>query len=544
MKILLINPLFPNSLWSFSGLSDLVGSSIGQPPLGLATVAALTPEGHEITIIDENVEPIDFEAEADLVALGPFNVQFGRAKEIASRFRSRGIPVAVGGPFVSLDPEAAEGHFDHTLTGEAERIWPRFVNELDAGHADAMYVQQGNIDITESPVPRLDLLKLDSYLAIYLQASRGCPFTCEFCDIIITDGRIPRLKPVSQVMEEIEAVYKIRGRGGHIGFSDANFIGNPKYAEELLIAMGAWNRERGYPLKFGAEMTLNVADKPRLLELFREANFMCIFIGIESPRTSSLMETKKVQNTRGDILEKIHLIQAHNIAVDAGMIVGFDSDDSAIFQEQFDFLQKSGIALTTCGVLTALKGTPLYTRLEHAGRLRDDNFQDTLGHGSADLNFEPELMTGEDLLAGYNWLIRSLYSYDNYSARLLDGVKHFSGQTPPGQKGLRAFDLKGLKILVRAIRHYLFRAGPKGRRFFLGTLWKAARRGNLLNSLVPTLTYLVMHKHFFAFVNEIHGDAESVPVNPPEFGPILQKTAPPPKFVQIPSQGELLDVVS
>ena len=143
MKILLINPQFPNSLWSFSGLSDLVGSSIGQPPLGLATVAALTPAGHEITIIDENVEPIDFEAAADLVALGPFNVQFARAKEIAGRFRARGIPVAVGGPFVSLDPEAAEGHFDHTLTGEAEHIWPRFVNDLNAGQADEIYVQQG-----------------------------------------------------------------------------------------------------------------------------------------------------------------------------------------------------------------------------------------------------------------------------------------------------------------------------------------------------------------------------------------------------------------
>jgi radical SAM superfamily enzyme YgiQ (UPF0313 family) len=547
MKILLINPLFPNSLWSFSGLSDLAGSSIGQPPLGLVTVAALTPPGHELQVIDENIEPVDFEAEVDLVALGPFNVQFARAKEIAERFRARGIPVAVGGPYVSLDPEAAEDHFDHTLSGEAEFIWPKFVNDLEAGQAEQRYVQEGNIDITASPVPRLDLLRLDSYLAVYLQASRGCPFTCEFCDIIITDGRVPRLKPVSQVMAEIESVYKLRGHGGHIGFSDANFIGSPKYAEELLTAMADWNRERGYPLKFGAEMTLNVADKPKLLELFQAANFLCIFIGIESPRTASLLETKKAQNARGDILEKIHRIQAYNIAVDAGMIVGFDSDDSAIFQEQFDFLQKSGISLTTCGVLTALKGTPLYTRLKNEGRLRDDSFVDTLGHGAADLNFEPHLMSREDLLAGYNWLIRSLYSYDNYAERLLEGTKHFSKQLPPGQRGLRAFDAKGFKILARAIPYYLFRAGSSGRRFFLGTLWKAVRRGDLLNTIVPLLTYLVMHKHFFAFVNEVHGGLEAVPVDPPEFGPVPERAVPPPEFVQIAAQGAgeggLVDVV-
>jgi radical SAM superfamily enzyme YgiQ (UPF0313 family) len=515
LRILLINPRFPDSLWSLTGISDIVGAGIGQTPLGLITVAALTPPGHELRLVDENVRPIDFAERVDLVAIGAMNVQFGRAAEIARRFRERGVRTAIGGPYVSLVPERAVGLFDHRLVGEAEYIWPRFISDLEAGQPVEAYVQEANVPVTDSPVPRFDLLSPDRYLDFFIQTSRGCPFACEFCDIIITDGRVPRVKPVAQVMAEIEAVHKIGGRS--IAFSDANFIGNPRYAKGLLIEMAAWNKARGFPIRFGCELTLNVAEKPDLLRLLREANFESIFIGIESPRATSLMETRKVQNVRGEMIERIRTIQRHNIIVIAGMIVGFDSDDTAIFEEQLDFLHEAGIPFTTAGVLTALERTPLHKRLGEEGRLLDWEYENMLGHGAADLNFEPMRMTKEELLEGYNWLARSLYSYKNYSRRLVEAVRHFQRTTTPGQAG-SDFNWRTIRILARTAHYYLLRGGREARRFFLSTMREAARSGLPAHKLVPLIAYLVAHKHFHAYVRAHHGDPESAPERSPFHG--------------------------
>lgn len=515
MKVLLVNPRFPDSLWSFTEIADLVGSRMGQAPLGLLTVAALTPPEHEVSLVDENVQPIDFDADVDLVAITAFNVQFARAVEIGERFRARGRRIAIGGPYVSLVPERAEGLFDHMFVGEAEYIWPRFFRDLAEGAPKAVYTQEKNVAITDSPIPRFDLIRPEQYLDVFIQTSRGCPFACEFCDIIITDGRVPRVKPVAQVMAEIEAVY---ARGARtIAFSDANFIGNPRYAKELLVAMAAWNKERGYPMRFGAEMTLNVAEKPDLLQLLREANFESIFIGIESPRTSSLLETRKVQNARGEMIARIRTIQSHNLIIIAGMIVGFDSDDTAIFEEQFDFLMEAGIPFTTAGVLTALERTPLHKRLQSEGRLLDWDYTKMLGHGSADLNFEPLRMTKEELLRGYNWLARSLYSYANYSARLVEAVKHYRPSTIPGQVG-KSFEMRTLKILARTVWYYVARAGSAGRRFFFSTLWNAAKGGLPAHKLITLAAYVVVHKHFHAYTKTHHGDPETVPLRSPFVG--------------------------
>lgn len=510
-----------------TGVSDLVGTGIGQTPLGLITVAALTPPGHEIHLVDENVEPIDFAAPADLVAIGAMNVQFGRAAEIARRFHDRGILTAIGGPYVSLVPDRAVGLFDHRLVGEAEYIWPRFIRDLESGAAPEAYVQETNVPVTDSPVPRFDLLHPSRYLDFFIQTSRGCPFACEFCDIIITDGRVPRVKPVAQVMAEIEAVRRIGGRS--IAFSDANFIGNPRYAKELLIEMAAWNKARSFPIRFGAEMTLNVAEKPELLRLLREANFESIFIGIESPRATSLVETRKVQNVRGEMIDRIRAIQRHNLIIIAGMIVGFDSDDTAIFEEQLDFLREAGIPFTTAGVLTALERTPLHARLNREGRLLEWDYENMLGHGAADLNFEPMRMTKEELLAGYNWLARSLYSYKNYSARLVEALRQFQGSTLRGQSG-KDFNLRTIRILARTLHYYMLKGGSTARRFFLSTIRNAARDGLPPHKLLALITYLIAHKHFHAYVRSHHGDPESVQERSPFHG-VAPK--PPRTFVTV-----------
>ena len=321
-------------------------------------------------------------------------------RELAAEFRRRGKRVVVGGPYPTLCPERfADGSFDVVFDGEVEVTWPQFCRDLLAGSPRPLYKQVGNVDMRLSPLPRFDLLPMGDYLYNFVQTTRGCPFQCEFCDIIITDGRVPRTKPVEQVVNEIKTIAALGGK--YVSFSDANFIGNMKYAEQLCEALAEFGREHGYPLTFSAEMTITVAERPQLLEKLRAANFTSIFVGIESPRVDSLVETKKRQNVHRPLIESLRRIQSHNLMVVAGMIVGFDHDDVHIFQEQFDFLQEAGIPFTTCGVLTALEKTPLHARLAKEGRLVPFDRARTLGHGAADLNFVPKRMTMDELRDGY-----------------------------------------------------------------------------------------------------------------------------------------------
>src|SRR5688572_1964362 len=236
MKILFVNPRFPKSLWGFQGIADIVGVRSGQAPLGLVTVAALTPPEIDVALIDENCTPLDLDTDADIVAIGCWNVHYHRARELAAEFRRRGKHVVVGGPYPSLCPERFEdGAFDTVIVGEAELVWPEFCRDLLAGAPKALYQQHGNVAIALSPVPRFDLLPKGDYLYYFVQTTRGCPFQCEFCDIIITDGRVPRTKAIDQVLAEIKTIAALGGK--YVSFSDANFIGNMSYAEQLCDAL-------------------------------------------------------------------------------------------------------------------------------------------------------------------------------------------------------------------------------------------------------------------------------------------------------------------
>jgi radical SAM superfamily enzyme YgiQ (UPF0313 family) len=511
MKILFVNPRFQNSLWRLTGITDIVPQRCAQTPLGLLTVAALTPPEFEVELQDENVAAIDVNTDADVVAIGCWNIQYNRARELAEAFRSRGKTIVVGGPYPSLCPERfMDGIFDVVFDGEVEITWPQFCADLVSGSPKPLYKQEGNIDISLSPVPRLDLASKDDYLYYFLQTTRGCPFKCEFCDIIITDGRVPRVKAVSQVLAEVEKVAAIGGK--HISFSDANLIGNMRYAEELLKALEEYGRANDFPINFSGEMTINVAEKPRLLELMHDANFTSIFLGIESPRIASLTETQKRQNTHKPLMDSIRKIQSHNIAILAGMIVGFDNDDSDIFQEQFEFLQEAGIPFTTSGVLTAIEKTPLYGRLEKEGRLIPYDSAQMQGHGSADLNFIPKLMTIEEVQQGYNWLIRSLYKYESYGARLATGLSQFRPDYHRG--GGTSLDWEKLGILASTIRHYVLTTDRARRRFFLKTLWQAMWPNPTSEKLDYAITYMISQKHFHEYVKTTHGDPETVPESP------------------------------
>jgi radical SAM superfamily enzyme YgiQ (UPF0313 family) len=520
MKILFVNPRFPKSLWGFQGIADIVGVQSGQAPLGLVTVAGITPPEFDVELRDENCYPLSFETDADVVAIGCWNVQYHRALEIAVEFKRRGKFVVVGGPYPSLCPERfVGGPFDAVFEGEAERTWQQFCADLVAGTPKSHYRQPGNVDIRISPIPRFDLLGPRDYLYYFIQTTRGCPFQCEFCDIIITDGRIPRTKSVEQVLEEVRTIAALGGK--YVSFSDANFIGNMRYAEELCDALAVWGRENGYPLTFSAEMTITVAEKEQLLQKLRAANFTSIFVGVESPRVDSLVETKKRQNVHRPLIDSIRKIQSHNLVVVAGMIVGFDHDDVRIFQEQFDFLMEAGIAFTTCGVLTALEKTPLHARLQKEGRLLPYDSTTQLGHGSADLNFVPKAMSASELLQGYNWLIRALYRYDNYGSRVATAFRHFTPENDAsGHAGSRV-DWSFVPIVLRVLGHFLVTRSATRRRFFLRTLREVMAEGLSFEKLLGAVSYMIAHKHFHEYVTATHGDPEQVSNTSPFTDPAI-----------------------
>jgi radical SAM superfamily enzyme YgiQ (UPF0313 family) len=529
MHILFICPQFPDSLWNFKGIHSLAGVASAQSPIGLATIAALTPPDITVSLVDENLEPIDYDAECDFVAISCFNVQYARAVEIAAAFRGRGRRVAIGGPYPTLCPERFAGVADVVFVGEAEYTWPQFCRDLRHGRTPAPVYEQerGKVRLTDSPIPRYDLLPTGKYLYYYVQTTRGCPFQCEFCDIIVTDGRLPRTKTVEQVMAEIDTLYRLGAR--YISFSDANLIANPKYAQRLLTALRDFGLQHGFPIRFAAELTLNVVEFPKLLELLRDSNFESVFIGVESPRPASLLEAKKRQNVHGSLLANIRTVQSHNLMVIAGMIVGFDNDDIGIFQDTFNFLQEAGIPFTTAGVLFAIEKTPLYARLEREGRLLDYDPTTVRVHGNADLNFRPQQMSVEELRAGYNWMIRALYRYDYYGKRLLQSMRQFTPSRAAARRTPKRLTRPQMAMLGRIMAYFLLTRDRTRRQFFLNVVWQSLRERPSMQKLIVTVSFLTLHKHFHEYVRATHGDPETAGALSPFADSVghTPETAPP-----------------
>ena len=315
MRLLLINPKSPESFWNFRWAVDevLSGKRAVNPPLGLATLAALTPSHWQVSIVDENVETLPLAPEADIIGIGGMGVQFPRQRELIEFYRRQGHFVVAGGSFASLCPERYEGLADAVISGEAEHIWPRFCADFEAGVTRPLYREEGVIALEDSPVPRFDLLRLDRYTTATLQFSRGCPFLCEFCDIIVMFGRKPRQKSTEQIGLELDALRALGVR--KIFFVDDNLIGNRAVAKRLLRFLIEYQRRHDYTFSFGTETSLNLAEDQDLMQLMHAAGFRWTFIGIESPDEESLREMRKVQNMRTDVLAAVHRIHRHGIEV-------------------------------------------------------------------------------------------------------------------------------------------------------------------------------------------------------------------------------------
>ncbi len=490
MKICLIAPKNPESFWTFDRILPSLNKRCLFPNLSLPTVAGITPREHEVVLCDENVEPIDFDTDADIVGLTGYVVHEKRILELAQEFRRRGKFVVAGGPLASLCPEKLRDKVDVVFVDEAEYTWPQFLADYAAGQWKREYNQREKPSMHDSPLPRFDLLKIDRYRTMTIQFARGCPFNCEFCDIIIMYGRKPRTKTVAQVMTEVREIHRLGVR--NIFVVDDNFIGNKPEAKQLLHALADWQSQNGYPIEFLTEVTLNIAQDDELLRLMRQANFTTIFIGIESPRAESLEETHKTQNLRENILDSVHRIQRAGIEVMAGMIVGFDHDDPSIFEEQFRFIQEARIPISMTGMLNAVPKTPLHQRLKEAGRL----IAESVGDQFVFTNIIPKGMSRVQLYEGYKRLLERLYGYRNYRRRVMQLILQKGAQIQTRLVAGR----QDLRILSRVVWTCILRASPRRAWLTLSLMIETALRRP--REFRQAVTLALMHKHLYEYMRD------------------------------------------
>ena len=419
MKVLLIYPKFPDTYWSFRYALSFQGKRAAQPPLGLMTVAALLPHSWSKRLIDTNVERLkDADlAWAEVVLVSGMHVQQADLLSIVRRCRARGLRTVVGGPIASSLP-AVELEADHVVIGEAEDLIRMLAQDLEAGAALPVYACGERPSMARSPLPDLSLIRMKRYSTMTVQFSRGCPFNCEFCDIIEIYGRRPRTKAVAQVLAELDQLYAAGWRGP-VFLVDDNFIGNKVRVRELLASMAEWGSEHRFPFRFITEASLNLADDPDLLQAMKDAGFSSVFLGIETPDESSLVATHKLQNTRRDLLESVAQIQKYGIEVMGGFILGFDTDREDVFDKLVEFIQKSAIPVAMVGLLQAMPGTQLFRRLSREGRILHSGGGNNTG---CELNFLPR-MSAARLVEGYRSVLSRIYSREAYYERVREYLK-------------------------------------------------------------------------------------------------------------------------
>jgi radical SAM superfamily enzyme YgiQ (UPF0313 family) len=471
-RVLLVYPQFvAPSFWNFKTMCELAGASYPMAPLGLITVAAMLPASWELRLIDRNVtrltaSDIDW---ADLIMTTGMLPQQLDTLEVIRLCQERGKPVAVGGPDVTSSPEVYK-QADIRVLGEAELVIDHFIDAWDSGERRGVFeAEKFKADVTRTPIPRFDLLDFKNYLFLGVQYSRGCPFTCEFCDIIELYGRVPRTKTNRQMLAEIETIYNL-GYRGHLDFVDDNFVGNKKAVKKFLPELAIWQRDHGYPFEFSTEASINLADDDRLLQMMRDANFIMIFVGIESPNSETLVSTQKKQNTRRNLAASIHKIYGAGIFVNAGFILGFDNETGSVAEEMIACIDETSIPISMVGLLYALPNTQLTRRLEREGRLY-------VGHGimpkstkpmdqcTMGLNFETA-RPRRDILMDYVRVLERIYQPDSFFSRVRHVGRHLRLPPSDGFLGLARGDL----VLLFGLIWYLLRKQPHLIRHF----WSAA----------------------------------------------------------------------
>jgi radical SAM superfamily enzyme YgiQ (UPF0313 family) len=469
VKVLLVYPRYPDTFWSFRYALKFIFKKATFPPLGLLTVAAMLPEEWEKKLVDMNITTLtDKDIKwADYLFMSAMVAQQNSVREVINRCKRLGTKIVAGGPFFSRGYEDfGFDDIDHLVFNEAENIMSLFLEDLEKGCAKHIYTSEERPDIGESPVPLWSLINRKKYQSMTIQYSRGCPFNCEFCDIVILNGHVPRTKDKSQIIAELDALYDMGWRAS-VFFVDDNFIGNKrKLKSEILPAIIKWMEEKKRPFTFFTEASINLADDEELMRLMSEAGFDMVFVGIESPNEESLVECNKLPNKNRDLLTSVKRIQHYGLQVQGGFIVGFDSDPLSIFKSQIDFIQKSGIVTAMVGVLMAPPETRLYKRLQKENRLLVGGTGDNTD-GST--NFIPK-MGYETLARGYKQVVDTIYAPKQYYER----IRTFLREYKPSDKGKWKISLLHFIAWLRSIWVLGFK--EKGRihywKLFVWTLLK------------------------------------------------------------------------
>lgn len=495
MKVLLVYPYFPDTFWSFRNALKFILKKASSPPLGLLTVAAMLPAEWEKRLVDMNVCSLDDEdiLRADLVLISAMAVQKESAKEIISRCRALGVRTAAGGPLFTTEYEDFSD-VDYLILNEAEVTMPLFLNDWKKGSPNHIYTSDQWADIKMTPAPLWELINIKHYATLNIQYSRGCPFNCEFCDITLLCGRVPRTKDKEQVITELDGIYSSGFRGG-VFFVDDNFIGNKrKLKEEILPALAAWMKLRRHPFTFITQASIELSDNEELMDLMVQAGFDVVFVGIETPNEQSLTECSKFQNSNRDLLASVRKIQKSGLEVQGGFIVGFDSDPLTIFDTQIRFIQNSGIVTAMVGLLNALPRTRLYERLDKENRLLKETSGDNT---DLSINFIPR-MNYDVLISGYKKILETLYSPKCYYRRVKTFLKEYM---PPKKKTLR-FNMNGVYALFKSMV-LLGIAGKERFQYWKLFFWTIFRRPRLFPLAI---TFSIYGFHFRkVFEKNIHG---------------------------------------
>jgi len=469
LKVLLVYPQYPDTFWSFKHALKFISKKATFAPLGLLTVAAMLPDEWEKKLVDMNAAVLNDEALewADYVFISAMTVQQDSAREVIERCKKFGTKTVCGGPlFTDGYEEFGFDGIDHLIFSEAENILPLFLADLEKGCARHIYTSEERPCISTTPVPLWSLIDKKKYQSMSIQYSRGCPFNCEFCDIVIMNGHRPRTKDKNQIVAELDTLYN-QGWRGSVFFVDDNFIGNKrKLKSEILPAIIKWMEEKKHPFALFTEASINLADDEELMRLMTEAGFDQVFIGIESPNEESLAECNKIPNKNRDLLAAVKKIQNHGFQVQGGFIVGFDSDPLSIFKSQINFIQKSGVVTAMVGVLMAPPGTKLYKRLKKDNRLLPGGTGDNTD-GST--NFIPK-MGLESLTSGYRHIVNTIYAPKPYYER----IKTFLKEYKPKSKNRGTINPRYLGAFIKSM--WVLGIKEKGRiyywRLFAWTLLK------------------------------------------------------------------------
>jgi radical SAM superfamily enzyme YgiQ (UPF0313 family) len=502
LKVLLVWPRFPPSFWGFEGVLKMLPEAAMTPPLGLITVAALCPPEWTLRLLDHAFDEITDEdlRWADLVLVSAMYAQRADAVEVCRRARAVGTRTFVGGPWASSDPEAVQVEADHVMVGEAEEVFAAIARELENGTAQAVYRVNDKPDMSRSPIPRFDLLRRNMYTSMPVQFSRGCPFQCEFCDIITIYGRKPRTKPTAQLIAELDLLRELGWRN-EVFIVDDNFIGNSKNALQLAVDLGAWGEKHGRPFSFYTEASIDLADRPDLLTAMVQANFMYVFIGIETPSAEGLKESKKFQNLRKDSLTQVRVIQESGLWVLAGFIVGFDSDDETIFERQREFIEKASITWAMAGMLQAPPTTALWDRMKKEGRLNEASLAIT--NFSAP-NFQTTLPLPV-LMGGLSKLLFRLYEPKSFFDRAFRSLEVW--RTRPTQKPPAMPLSYNLRLLANSVWTQGVRSSY--RRDYWEFLWKLIR--NYIRDdtrMWMGIMVLLSAHHFLIYAREVADELE------------------------------------